>query len=167
MIKRTDKKISKETIDIDFMRKAVAILCSTSEAVKLPEKSYTIEERYVGKQSGTSVNPWNNGLIERGYTKELGCISISIDGFCYLVLIFQDGNGMVLSENSDRVFNYPSLKWVNFMIEHGFYELKIITKINDLKIEAELEKSLPYIGGNEYDCCKAKIDFANELLNEK
>ena len=128
-IVRTEKEFTLESMPLDFLRRTLRIACADSAPLKFEENVFKVEISYKGvsPSGGSSVYPWRDEHLTRGYIKKVSSITITpTNGFDSFGRFYSDSLSIVGTfKESDRIVgSINTINWTNLLLEYGFLEIK-------------------------------------------
>ena len=126
-LKRTRKVFKKDNLPLDFVRKAFALAGLSGVPLKFQEEHYKIEELFHGVKEGSTISPWNDKHLVRGYVKKRNAVTITpTNGFDTKIIIWEDNGRIQGYYIKSHTANYAcdEVAWCNLLLEYNFLKIK-------------------------------------------
>lgn len=133
-IKRTEKQFTKENLPIDFIKEAMSIACAESYVHKYEDNLFEVNVEFGGIiGEATTVTPWRDELLQKGYTKVVRSVELTINNsFDSYAVIFNRPasiqgyfySGEEREMDMKRIVcQVNTVRWTNLLLKYGFLEV--------------------------------------------
>lgn len=125
MLQLTKKELNKAALNVNFMRKALAV--GGLSSLPLNEKEYQdgdfVATEVFGGRLGNKTTTWDAFSKEEGYEKYLKYVSLTVGKFDTEVRVYPDGRLTAwyrFTQPTLRQYPCNQMDWMNLMLEFGF-----------------------------------------------